>query len=210
MAISKIQRTEIDLSDYLDDVPDRARNQALKSIGNQMMDSIKDYLVDGKSPIDGKSFQKLSKDYAENKKGGDTTPNLYLSGNLWGNLDFEIDDNVLIIGVDSEDEWKADGHNKLSSKANNKIPQRRFIADADENETYKDLNNIIKDTIPLYEDKVQSTLEEIFQVMEEKKERISISDIKNLKVVQRIKPSSKSVTLGGIQRQDIEDILKGF
>jgi len=46
--------------------------------------------------------------------------------------------------------------------------------------------------------------------MEEKKERISISDIKNLKVVQRIKPSSKSVTLGGIQRQDIEDILKGF
>ncbi len=42
----------------------------------------------GKSPISGVNFKKLSKKYADREKGGDTTPNLNLSGkflqSLWG------------------------------------------------------------------------------------------------------------------------------
>jgi hypothetical protein len=202
MGISNLIRTEIDLTTYLSDVPESSKQDAIDSIGGKIVKSIKDYLSDGESPVDGyDKFEKLSLKYAE-KKGSDL-PNLYLEGDLWKSLGYERKGDTLIIGVDSSQEGKADGHSNFSGDS--KLPLRRFIAD--EGEEYKEQQSIIDEVIPLYETGVQSAIEELTNITK----IISISNIEKLNISgsNKIKKNSgSSITLEGITEKDILKLFK--
>ena len=186
-------------------------------------------MSEGRSPLTGRNFKKLSDTYADAKKNGDTTPNLYLEGDLYESLQFEREPgtNNLIIGVDSSEEGKADGHNNFSGDS--PLPQRRFLADSESGEQFKNQNKILKDTLPLYEEDVQAAIEDYFvalekatssmpfekaietinqQAQELQRPSISESEINKITFKQKFTKRGKTaVTLGGITIKDLKGLL---
>lgn len=88
-----------------------------------------------KSPITGKSFQALSKDYKKFKRDFGSTPtaNLELTGDMLDSLTYRITKDGIELGVYGDDAPKADGHNNLSGKS--QLPERQFLPK--EGETFK-------------------------------------------------------------------------
>jgi phage gpG-like protein len=208
MGISDNQRTEINLTRILSNVPEDSKEDAALAIGQDLIDSIKDYLKDGESPVAGYKFKPLNKDYANEKKGGDRTPNLKLEGDLLNSLSAEYEGDTLVIGVSSSQEGKADGHNNFSGDSN--LPTRRFLADS--GEIFKDQDKIIRDIVPLYEVDVSSALEEVVRAMVEERARvetkINLDDLKEFKAPQAITARKKgSVTIGGLTKKYLEDLF---
>ena len=104
-----------------------------------------------RSPVRGEgSFKPLSPEYKKRKKleVGNTTPNLEFDGILKDELDYEITESGVAIGVFGERAPAADGHNNLSGKS--KLPTRRFLPD--EGQEYKanikkEVERIVADVI---------------------------------------------------------------
>jgi hypothetical protein len=98
-----------------------------REVGNFIVEEMLTRINDGESPVQGESFNKLSKQYADDEKGGDRTPNLELTGDMLDALTFQInDDNSIDVGIfDESQEGKADGHNHWTQKS--PLPKRRFI-----------------------------------------------------------------------------------
>lgn len=87
------------------------KDELLEEIGSYVVESMLDLIADGKSPVTGRNFQRLSKGYADKEKGGNRSSNLELNGDLLAALDFEIDKGKLKVGFFDEDQAiKAFGH----------------------------------------------------------------------------------------------------
>lgn len=107
---------------------DPAQKSLLKQeIGEFLVKEMQSYLDEGKSPVTGGKFQKLSKTYAKEK--GSSNPNLFLSGDMRSQISYEEFRDGIEIGIFNEDEaQKADNHNKNSAKSKmTKVPMRQFI-----------------------------------------------------------------------------------
>jgi hypothetical protein len=106
------------------------KEKVKRDIGEFIVNEMLLKLSDGKSPVAGEKFNKLSDKYASEEKGGDTTPNLELEGDMLDALGFKSTkgSDELVIGILDEKQWgKADGHNKFGKTNNKQIPKRRFI-----------------------------------------------------------------------------------
>jgi hypothetical protein len=116
---------------------------------SEVVDSVKDYILEqvllhvaeGKSPVAGHGkFKKLDKDYAERKdeEGGTVLAgrgsNLELTGALMSSLKITKRGNKMTLTVERDQQDKADGHNNFSGDS--KLPIRRFIPFAEEEETF--------------------------------------------------------------------------
>lgn len=138
MAISKKIRFEFEPLKGLDVNLSRSKKQELlKDIADYLHESVLSKIGDGESPVKGEKFPKLKKEYAKKEHGGDRTPHLELHGDLLDSIDTEVKGDKIILGVDSSEEEKADGHNQLTSKAKSwadsrDFPKRRFIPDEDQ------------------------------------------------------------------------------
>jgi hypothetical protein len=119
----------------LSQIPDNRQDQAKQDVGEFIRDEIFRFVSSGNSPVAGRgAFQRLSKEYADNEKGGNRTANLELEGDMLDSLEFELTSRGIEIGIfDSGEQGKADGHNNFSGDS--KLPTRRFIPD--DNETFK-------------------------------------------------------------------------
>jgi hypothetical protein len=128
------------------DVPSnttKPKDEVLDEIGQYLVDSILDYVGEGKSPVSGyPSFKKLSAEYAKNMKAGDDNPNLDLTGSMLDSLGFRVSGDTINIGIfgGSADKTKAfahntgfEGHPVLESKS----LIRRFIPDDESGEVFK-------------------------------------------------------------------------
>lgn len=81
---------------------------------------------DAKSPVTGRNFKALDKDYAKRKADvARPIANLELSGDMLDALDYEIKGNEIEIGIWGDEAPKADGHNNHSGDSS--LPTRRFI-----------------------------------------------------------------------------------
>lgn len=141
--VKEVSKTlELDLSG----IPRGRIKQAKKEVGDYLTNEILRYVGDGKSPVKGESFQRLQKEYADEEKNGDRTPNLELEGDMWEKLKpkgISNTDPELSIGIYGKSQApKADGHNQISSEAKNWAKKtgrtqykRRFIPD--EKQTFK-------------------------------------------------------------------------
>jgi hypothetical protein len=97
MAIPSEISKEIKLN--LKDVPKSQRTKAKDEIGEFLVGEILEQLSQGKSPVSGESFKRLSKEYADSEKGGDTTPNLELEGDLLNALEYKRTRDGIKVGI---------------------------------------------------------------------------------------------------------------
>lgn len=132
---------EIDLK-LPDSLPDDIKSDIKKEVGDFVKVSILDYVGEGKSPVSGRAFKRLDKDYAEHDKGGRTLPNLELNGDMLSSLDFKETAKGIEIGIfDSGQAPKAFNHNTGDT-----LPKRQFIPEPKQNfvgEIEKGINELI-------------------------------------------------------------------
>jgi hypothetical protein len=115
----------------LSQIPDNRQDQAKQDVGEFIRDEIFRFVSSGRSPVAGRTFDKLDPKYADKYKGGNRTPNLELEGDMLDSLEFELTSRGIEIGIfDSDEQGKADGHNNFSGDS--KLPTRRFIPDENE------------------------------------------------------------------------------
>lgn len=82
----------------------------------------------GESPVDGVTFKILKKKYADRQKGGDRTPNLLLTGDMWDAMRVRREGDKLVHTVLASQQPKADNHNKFSAASKKTpLPPRPFI-----------------------------------------------------------------------------------
>lgn len=120
-----------DIAAYLDDVPEADIAEVVDEVGAYLVESILDYVGEAKSPVAGGEYEsKLSTDYADREKGGDTLANLDLNGDMLNALTFEPDyeNGTVKVGIfDETQAIKAYNHN-----VGDTLPQRQFIPTEDE------------------------------------------------------------------------------
>jgi hypothetical protein len=136
MAFSVEQLTkELDL-DIPDNITGREKKELLDEIGNYLVTTMLDFIGEGKSPVTGKPFVKLTKNYATKEKGGDKTPNMDLNGDMLDALEFKVKKGVLEIGwFDDEQAPKAYGHTtgfEGHPWLEGEVKPRKLIPDEDE------------------------------------------------------------------------------
>lgn len=141
------------------------KERAKKVAGEIILDGIQEYLDEGKSPVKKESFPKLSKAYADAEKGGDTTPDLFLSGDMREEIEVKNHADGVKVGVfkDSPEAKKASWHNLVNKRTKNKI-KRRFIPDPSQ-EFKKPIMDEVKDALKdiRQEGSTISTAAEIFE-----------------------------------------------
>lgn len=121
----------------LSDIPREKQAAAKKKVGNYLVNSILREVGQGKSPVEGETFKKLTKEYAKKEHGGRRLPILELEGDMLSALKFtDLGDNRIEVGIRGEEAPKADGHNQISLEAKSWAARtdrtqykRRFIPD---------------------------------------------------------------------------------
>lgn len=125
--VDKVTYT-LDLKDY---TKKKVTKQLTKEVGQYLVEQILDDVSSSKSPVTGKQFVGLSKEYKNIKKNysSSTAPNMELTGDLLDSLIFKSKGSKIEVGIfDYNEAQKADNHNKFSSASKKtKVPQRQFI-----------------------------------------------------------------------------------
>jgi hypothetical protein len=118
----------------LDGVPSERVAAVKKEVGDYLIEEILRHVGDGKSPVAGESWKKLSQAYADEYKGGNRTPTMQLFGDLLDSLTArDAGGTAIKLGhFGSEQAPKADGHNQHSLEArfwaaSRDFPKRRYI-----------------------------------------------------------------------------------
>ena len=130
----------------LSDVPRNQRSQVKQEVGNFVVEEILRSVSSASTPVSGGKYKAtLSKDYADEEKGGNRTANLELEGDMLDSLEFKNTREGVEVGIFKASEVpKADGHNNFSGKS--KLPTRQFIPK--ENEKFKrNIEKGIKDIV---------------------------------------------------------------
>lgn len=112
-------------------IKNKDKPSALREIQDIVLNGVFTRVLSGSSPVSGESFPKLTRKYADSKKGGDRTPDLNLTGEMLSSLRVQKKrGNTLRLTVLTDQQPKADGHNNFSGKS--KLPRRRFIPEEDQ------------------------------------------------------------------------------
>lgn len=116
-----------DFASRLNKIKPSKRKEVTELIGVTILDEIRSYTEKGQSPVSGGSYKSsLSKEYA--KKTGKKISDLFLEGDMLGNLSFSnFKDRVTIKITDPLQKKKAYNHN-----VGDTLPQRQFMPDDDE------------------------------------------------------------------------------
>lgn len=118
--------TTIDLE--ISDLPADLQREIKQEAGEFIVEQVLLAMSDGDSPVQGESFPALDRDYKKKKvaEGGQSIPDLEVSGDLKDALTFKATDEGIEVGFFGSQANKADGHLKFSDRENG-IPQRRFL-----------------------------------------------------------------------------------
>ena len=110
-------------------IPKKDRVEAKNKIGEYLKNKVKEDAQSAKSSVNGRSFKRLSKKYADKQKGGNRKPNLTLSESMLNSLDFKRTRDGIEFGIfGGKDALKADNHNKFSADSEDTpVPKRQFI-----------------------------------------------------------------------------------
>lgn len=153
----------------------KKKAKALEEITSYVQEQVLSFIGEGKSPVSGESFKKLSSAYAKKMKHGDSTPNLDLYGDMLDALSVKEDKGVISLQIEGDQAEKADGHCKLTGREND-IPRRRFIPG--EGQTFrKEIMTGIKNIISDYAD--DNSIEFDQTLFKDGKRQSSIDDAYN-------------------------------
>jgi hypothetical protein len=129
-------------SDFLEGIRIKSKDKKriLEDIGDIVLTEVTSMVGSGISPVTGRKFKKLSKEYIEKKKEeggtilGGGGSNLELTGDMLQSLFVEVKDNKITLTVSDSEQGKADGHNNFSGKSS--LPERKFIPNEKNGETF--------------------------------------------------------------------------
>lgn len=119
-------------------IPDGIRpddkKEFMDKVGQYLVDSMLDKIADGVSPVSGGgTFKKLTKNYADEEKGGERTANMDEHGDMLSALTYKIVGNKIQVGIfDPDQAIKSYAHNtgfKGHPFLDGKAPKRQFIPD---------------------------------------------------------------------------------
>lgn len=114
----------------------KARSNAADEIADYLKEQILSSVGEAKSPITGKEFPALDKDYSKKKsaEGGTPIANLEEHGDMLDALEVTTAaGGKIVIQIEGEEAEKADGHCKLTGRKNPFLKKkRRFIPGPDE------------------------------------------------------------------------------
>jgi hypothetical protein len=113
-------------------IPEENRAEALDIAKNYVKEQILQYVADGDSPVEGERFPKLSKEYAEEEKIGDSSPNLEKTGRMLDALEVFERDGLIVVEIAGTEAPKAEGHNQHDPSLDHPLPRRRFIPTEDQ------------------------------------------------------------------------------
>lgn len=117
-------------------IPDGIRAEDKKEfmdkVGQYLVDSMLDKIAEGISPVSGGgTFKKLTKNYADEEKGGERTANMDENGDMLSALTYKIVGNKIQVGIFEPDQAiKSYAHNtgfKGHPFLEGKAPKRQFI-----------------------------------------------------------------------------------
>ena len=114
------------------------RKAVLDEVTDFILESVLLDVAESRSPVTGRAFKGLNKDYRAIKEdeGGTPVPNLELTGDLMDSLEVvKGKRGKLVLTVSDDQQGKADGHNNHSGDS--KLPRRPFIPDAARGETFR-------------------------------------------------------------------------
>ena len=127
-------------------VKPKKRAEVKQQVGDYVVDQIQKHLNQVKSPVDGSTFDPLSKKYKaiKKKKGAGSRANLLLEGDMRIQILHEPYQGGVEIGVfDEEEAKKADNHNKVSAKSKKTgVPKRQFIPSKEQSFNEKIMDGI--------------------------------------------------------------------
>lgn len=124
------------------------KKEALDEVAAYVHESVLSFIGDSRSPVNGRKFPLLNKEYAEKEHGGNRVSHLELDGDLLDSIVVKRKGDALILTVTEDQQEKADGHNNFSGKS--KLPLRQFIPKDGQNfapEIREGIKSIIKDAI---------------------------------------------------------------
>ena len=143
-------RLKLDLSS----VPKEDREAAKQEVADYILEQALEDVAKSRSPVTGRPFKRLSKEYKEQKKkiSGSSTANLELFGDMLDSLKSKPYRDGIDFGIwDQQQSLKADNHNKFSAKSKRtKLPARKFIPNKANEEKFRpeirrEIQNIIKE-----------------------------------------------------------------
>lgn len=130
--VTEVSKTiRLDLSG----IPSDKIAAAKQEVGDYLIEEILRNVGDGKSPVQGERWKRLSDKYADDFKGGNRTPTMQLYGDLLDSLKAEdVGGELIKVGHFGGQAPKADGHNQHSVEAKiwasaKDFPKRRYIPD---------------------------------------------------------------------------------
>ena len=202
----------LDLNEYgLDEVPDSARISAKAEVANYLENEVLRKLDAGVSPVKGEGrFKRLEADYSRREKSGSRTANLENEGDLKDSYFTRVGtQSFLEIGHTGNEVPKADGHNQISSKAQNwakesKMPRRRYIPDTGQkysDDITKEIKKIINQFKRVENDTANiDTLDDLdlFTIVGTETESTNI---------QSEAPTSSFITTNNLFNDDVIDLL---
>lgn len=189
VANSNKTASTIDFSDEISALKKEQRLELLEQIGELLVEETLASVAQSKSPVDGSSFDPLSKKYKDKKieETGSGDANLDLSGSMLSNLDFKIVGDSIELGVYGKDAPKADGHNNFSGRSN--LPQRQFLPDQGQgfdsgisSLIEETIQNYIADNLEIDEQKLDEveTKEDLYELLAEELGDYSRKELKSM------------------------------
>lgn len=172
----------------LDKVPVKLRAKVKRDVGEYLVEQTLASMSEQKSPVTGKGFKKLSKEYKKQKEksGRSGVPDLELSGDLKDSLKYKPTKEGVKIGHFDDEAPKADGHNNFSGKS--QLPPRQYIPKKGENykgdikkEVEAIVNEAMVNAMPISETKLKSlgSKSEFWALLEATYEGLSRPEIKD-------------------------------
>lgn len=111
-----------------------AKKQARQAVKEYVLEEVLSQVGEGRSPVTGRKWAKLTKQYAEREKFGSRLANLELTGRMLDSVRVLEKGNQLRLTVTQSQQKKADGHNNFSGLSS--LPERRFVPDGKANQTF--------------------------------------------------------------------------
>lgn len=129
------------------------KSEIARDVADLILTEVLEHMADGKSPVTGRKFTKLNKDYAtlKSSEGGTVLAgrgsNLELDGGLTSAIRVRKQgDGMLRLTLLSGEQPKADGHNNFSGKS--RLPRRPFVPDVSRGEFFsKSISKKARDLI---------------------------------------------------------------
>jgi len=122
--------------DGFTDLSKDQKERVKEEVGNFVKESILNFVGEAKSPVTGRQFKGLTKDYKKRKGklSSAKIANLELTGDMLDSLEFEQYRDGIEIGIfDEQQAQKADNHCKFSAASKKTpLPPRKFIPTKDE------------------------------------------------------------------------------